>query len=450
MNVVEVKKPEAGHDVQLTIDLDVAADRRGVARSRAWTAPARLVDPDSGNYYAANGGAVVVLDARTGVGRGAWRRTRASTPTTSSPETSDQYFDPNAPAHRPCAQPLRAGLDVQDVHLDGDAAEQSLPEGANHVETDYPTTGASTSATTRSAATRRRRCYGTVDLPSALTVSSDVYFYNVGNEFWNRYRDEGKAKGFTGDLSGDKVPDADHPVGNAIQHTARAFGFGEPTGIGLAATSPASIPDLDVPDQGQPERSRHTSSGAAATAPASRSGRATCSSRRCSSPNGYAAFANGGTLYTPAARRRGPTQSSAGLPAGQLGTVVHTHRPPRCGAPTGLTPGGARPDRSTASTASSSNEKAPRSSRSTTTRASTVAGKTGTAQAGGDERRTRRGSRRSPTRTTTPRCRSTWSSRWSSRVASAPTSPRRSSAGSSTTSTEPRSRPPVRHRAGAG
>ena len=48
-----------------------------------------------------------------------------------------------------------------------------------------------------------------------------MYFYNVGNEFWNAYRNEGQAKVGPGDdLAGDELPDAEHPVGNAIQHTA--------------------------------------------------------------------------------------------------------------------------------------------------------------------------------------------------------------------------------------
>ena len=45
-----------------------------------------LVSPDSGNYYPANAGAVVVLDAWTG-SVVPWRRTPASTPTTSLPAT---------------------------------------------------------------------------------------------------------------------------------------------------------------------------------------------------------------------------------------------------------------------------------------------------------------------------------------------------------------------------
>ena len=39
-------------------------------------------------------------------------------------------------------------------------------------------------------------CSAPVDLPSALTVSSDVYFYSVGNEFWNALPRRGQAAGY--------------------------------------------------------------------------------------------------------------------------------------------------------------------------------------------------------------------------------------------------------------
>ena len=57
-------------------------------------------------------------------------------------------------------------------------------------------------------------------------------------------RDEGQAAGHPDDVNaGDKIPDAQHPVGNAIQHTARTYGLGEPTGLGLGDQTPTVIPD---------------------------------------------------------------------------------------------------------------------------------------------------------------------------------------------------------------
>ncbi len=65
---------------------------------------------------------------------------------------------------------------------------------------------------------------GNVDLQRAITVSSDVYFYNVGDSFWNIWN------------AGDKA------AGDGIQTTARELGFGSKTGIELDE-SQGRVPD---------------------------------------------------------------------------------------------------------------------------------------------------------------------------------------------------------------
>ena len=65
---------------------------------------------------------------------------------------------------------------------------------------------------------------GEVNLQKALTVSSDVYFYNAGNEFWKRWK--------LGDTT----------TGLGIQTVAGQLGFGKPTGIELDEAS-GRIPD---------------------------------------------------------------------------------------------------------------------------------------------------------------------------------------------------------------
>ncbi len=62
---------------------------------------------------------------------------------------------------------------------------------------------------------------GSVNLPQAITVSSDVYFYWVGNNFY-RQRDQ---------------------LGNAMQDTARAFGLGSTSGIPIAGEQSGLIID---------------------------------------------------------------------------------------------------------------------------------------------------------------------------------------------------------------
>lgn len=63
--------------------------------------------------------------------------------------------------------------------------------------------------------------HGSVNLSSAMTVSSDVYFYLLGQQFWNE-RDT---------------------YGDGIQNAARDFGFGAPTGIQLPGELAGLIPD---------------------------------------------------------------------------------------------------------------------------------------------------------------------------------------------------------------
>jgi penicillin-binding protein 2 len=68
------------------------------------------------------------------------------------------------------------------------------------------------------------KAHGNVDLQKALTVSSDVYFYGLGYDFW-------------------KVWDAgDHRRGDGIQHTAKDLGFGAKTGIEVSE-SRGLVPD---------------------------------------------------------------------------------------------------------------------------------------------------------------------------------------------------------------
>ncbi len=176
---------------------------------------------------------------------------------------------------------------------------------------------------------------GVVNLPTALTVSSDVYFYTAGNEFWKAYRDEGQNAGHPhDDIAGDKIPDAQHPVGNAIQHTARTYGLGESTGIGLGDQT-GVIPDHEFRVARNPKdeelqiwrRGDNTNLAV---------GQGDVLVTPLQLANAYATFANGGTLYQPRLADA-VTASSTGLPPGQLGQVLSPINP-LVKRSTGLTP----------------------------------------------------------------------------------------------------------------
>ena len=129
-----------------------------------------------------------------------------------------------------------------------------------------------------------RASYGRVDLRRALSVSSDVYFYRLGELFWN-----------TQDRFG-AVP---------IQDAARAFGFGVPTGVQLTDEGSGYI------DEPARRTERHQQNPTAFPNGDWYTGDnvnlAIGQGELLVTPlqlaNAYAALANGGTLHSPSVAR---------------------------------------------------------------------------------------------------------------------------------------------------
>jgi penicillin-binding protein 2 len=310
VNVVELKQPTPGHDVHLTVDLATQAIAEE-SLAQGMEGARTLVD-EHGNSFAANAGAAVVLDARSG-SIVAMPSNPSFDPNDFIAGHGDKYInDPANPlidralsAYAPGSTfktfssiaMLQNGIRSPDETVE----DQGCIQLGN--ENDLPRCNAG------------RTANGSVDLRRALTVSSDVYFYGVGNEFWRRYRDEGPHQ------NGDAVPDAQHPSGNGIQHTARTYGFGAVTGVGLGDQA-GVIPDHEYRVKLNPNRSdaqiwRRGDSASLAV------GQGDVLVTPLQLANAYAAFANGGTLYTPRLASE-VTQSRTGLPANQVAPVLHT------------------------------------------------------------------------------------------------------------------------------
>jgi penicillin-binding protein 2 len=123
---------------------------------------------------------------------------------------------------------------------------------------------------------------GRVDLNRALAVSSDVYFYTVGGELFARWKRQ-------------------EPGGDALQSTARAWGFGGLTGISLPNEARGRIPDPAWKQQ------IHDAEPAAFPYPdwlpgdniQSAIGQGDVLVTPIQIASAYAALANGGTRYSP-------------------------------------------------------------------------------------------------------------------------------------------------------
>ena len=138
-----------------------------------------------------------------------------------------------------------------------------------------------------------RTPHGTVTLSPALTVSSDIYFYEVGRDFWAEN---------TRNRLGE----------NAFQEGVADLGYGEKTGIDLPAESTGQIPtpkdEMDLAmalyeqdpayydnDKDKAKAAGRWNTGFSADMAIGQKLTAT----PLQTANAYAALANGGTLYRP-------------------------------------------------------------------------------------------------------------------------------------------------------
>ena len=124
------------------------------------------------------------------------------------------------------------------------------------------------------------RPYGTVDMRRAMTVSSDVYFYSIGADFWNN-------RGRLGE--------------EAMQEVVRMYGFDQETGVPLPSEQDGRIPtpqqrkeQYDANPGAFLERDWFTGSNVNMAI-----GQGEVAVTPLQLANGYATFANGGTRYAP-------------------------------------------------------------------------------------------------------------------------------------------------------
>jgi penicillin-binding protein 2 len=221
VRTVEYTPPEPGNDVQLTVDLDVQkATEVALKEQLDATRGQRTTD---NVIKKAPAGSAVILDPRNG-----GIVAMASYPTYNPEEfvngisqsryaqlTGGAEFD-NPLINRALAGQYAPGSTFKPI-----TAYAAMTSGLITANTFYNDTGSFNAGDNIFKSTGAK---GNVNLPQALTVSSDVYFYWVGNTFFSQ-RDR---------------------LGNAMQDTARAFGLGSTSGIPVVGEQPGLIIDPET------------------------------------------------------------------------------------------------------------------------------------------------------------------------------------------------------------
>jgi penicillin-binding protein 2 len=280
--------PVPGNDVQLTVDIDV--QRLAEESLDQGLLAARGRTPRGGGPpLAAPGGSAVVLDPRDGS-----VLAMASNPT----------YDPAAfvngirPELFQALQAPGSRFPLNNRAIQGEYAPGStfklltalaaLQTGMINSATTVLDTGEYNLRSCRGQTCTFRNAgsvsYGRVNLTQALTVSSDVFFYSLGADFW--FRGGANAQ--------------------AIQSTARQLGFGDRTGFALLGEQKGRILDAGTRKKLNESNPKAFPNGRwyAGDNVNLAIGQGETVVTPLQLANAYATFANGGTLYAPRAAAR--------------------------------------------------------------------------------------------------------------------------------------------------
>ncbi len=321
VHIIQNRLAKAGDDVQLTMDVNiqrVAEDSlaQGIAEVKT------TKDPTTGLNYVAPGGSAVVLDARTGS-----VVAMASNPTYPvnqftngiPPAAFKQYSNPasgDALLNRVTQGEYPPGSTFKMLTATAAIEHGIAPPSFTFTDQGCLTFGG------QQFCNAGKEKLGVVDMPKAITVSSDLYFDNLGFLFWQAF--EGRQVKEPGDQYSNAAPD--ESKGYGIQETARSFGLGRPTGVGLPEEAAGRIPDLAYKqsvNQTNPDPySRTWLPGDEANVAV---GQGDVLVTPLQLADAYAAFLNGGTLYSPRLASRiltaGGGSTVRNLPAEDEGKV---------------------------------------------------------------------------------------------------------------------------------
>lgn len=286
VRTVERVAPVPGNDLQLTIDLDVQANVE--AQLARQLEGVRGTFTRDGKLRRTPAGAVVSIDPRDG-----GVLAIASYPTYDPAEFVNgisverfERLNTADPTRNPLTDRAIGGQYAPGSTFKLFTAHAALVAGIVEPSTPYNDIGVYTiQGCTGSACERQnagRQGTGIVDLPRSLTVSSDTYYYRLGDMF---HRESGR-------------------LGDGIQTSARLFGLGETTGLGLPGEGAGAIPDAAwkraLFDAMPPEQQANGDPTWYAGDNVNLAiGQGDVLATPLQMANAYAAFANGGTVFEP-------------------------------------------------------------------------------------------------------------------------------------------------------
>lgn len=287
------KPAVAGNDVVLTVDIDIQKIAQE-SLEQGMRAAGTLKNPGEKRKFEtfkATGGAAVVLDARDG----------SVVALASAPAFDVTKFTDGIPIEDfkqltdPASNFPLLDRAVQGQYAPGSTwktftAIAALEEGvttADEVIVDRGFIKYGAVGSEQEFKNAGKEIHGSVTLPTALAVSSDVYFFTQGFRFWNFFRDRDQKPG-------------NLAKGYAVQRVAREFGFGKATGIGLTNEPKGRIPDQKFKrDANQYNADPNARDWLPGDSAALAVGQGDLLVTPLQEAVAYAAFANGGTVYAP-------------------------------------------------------------------------------------------------------------------------------------------------------
>jgi penicillin-binding protein 2 len=288
VQVLSDSPAQAGHDVQLTLDLGVQT----IAEQSLQQGMdgARGLHSTTGGNLKADAGAVVVLNASDGSVVAMASNPPYSVSKFTNGIPADEFKTLTDPAqHYPLINRATQGLYAPGSTFKLFTSIAALEDGIvtpdfSFLDKGYVEFGDKEKLRFNNA---QRAAHGYVNLTRALTVSSDVFFYNVGFRYWLANQADEESTDLNRKLYG-------------IQRAARTFGFGSATGVGLPDEARGRVPDLSFKqalNKDNPDASTKIWLPGDAANLAVGQGDLVVTPLQLASA--YAAFANGGILYQP-------------------------------------------------------------------------------------------------------------------------------------------------------